>query len=308
MLSFLASVSGQNDILINASEHDAVYQNFLTLQRFNYKIKIINNNSLGQVTPPILAKKLSEKTKFVAVMLLNNETGAINNIAALAKIIDSYASEHSIAPIHLHVDATQALGKINFDINKLNCDSAVFSAHKVGGPRGSGLLYQRKARPSLLSGGGQEFGLRSGTENIFAIAGMVLALEKNYHCINNNGQVMHYFMQQLSKLGAIILPGERLENNEQFCPYIVNCAFMPLPGEVMVRVLSKVGVYISTGSACASNKKKSLRSFNAMGLNANVSSCAVRFSFNPAVSLPFMQGLINRLTKALKDLAYQAVL
>jgi cysteine desulfurase len=301
MLSQLAA-PGRGVVLVNESEHDAVYENFFTLKKFGFTVKSLPNDSCGRLTPETLLKRLSDDTRLVAVMLVNNETGAVNDIAALNQALRGYERQQGLPPVHLHVDATQALGKIDFNLQTLGCDSAVFSAHKAGAPRGGGLLYLKKPRPAFLKGGGQEHGLRSGTENLLAIAGMTFALEKYYktRCpLIPNG----FIIKELQKLGALILPPGREAHPNYFIPYIINCAFPPLPGEVVVRALSKRGVYISTGSACASNKKKNLRPLTAAGIDSSTAAMAVRFSYGahtPAVSAEEMLAILKEVLQALR--------
>ncbi|MCL2519569.1 MAG: aminotransferase class V-fold PLP-dependent enzyme [Spirochaetaceae bacterium] len=298
MLSFINNLS-KGEILLNAGEHAAVYENFKLLKNFGYTVKELVAAG-GLITPELLQKKLTKQTKLVAIMLLNNETGLINNITQLAATIRDYEAAEGCR-IHLHVDATQALGKINFDITKLDTDSLVLAAHKAGGPRGSGLLYQKKWREPFLGGGGQELGNRSGTENLLAIAGMVLTLEKYYN-VKESRHNENLLINGLQDLGATVLPNLRLIKPENFCPYIVSCAFSPLPGEVVVRMASEHGLYISTGSACSSNKKTDLRALTTAGVSEQLAKQAVRFSYSPATGKEEVKVMLAVLKEVLEKL------
>lgn len=302
-LNQLNNLASNSEILINKSEHPAIYENILTLKKFNHTIKELTNNDLGQVTTDILEKNITVKTKLVCIMWVNNETGAINNIKELASFCRDFSKKNNSRHIHFHVDATQALGKVSLaDFKNLSIDSAVFSGHKVGAPRGSGLLYIHEPKASFLKGGGQEFGLRSGTENLMSSIAMTLALEKHV-LFNHDYNTINFIIENLVAMGATINPKNRINNSNQFVNSIVNFSFKDIPGEVLQRALSKNGLMCSTGSACKSNSNDfHSRVLDAMGVSKKDAFNAVRFSFSPKLSLAEASEAIDILKTTLAKL------
>ena len=191
------------------------------------------------VKPHKVQELLTEDTMLVAVMLVNNETGAIQPVENIVKTVREYSSGGK-RRIHIHCDGVQALGKIPFDIKKLDADTVSFSAHKLNGPRGAGILYTKNRFETLAAGGGQENDMRPGTENLPAIHGMSLAIEKSVasldeHFLYGSG-LSRFLIDGLRKIhGCRLLPEGRTDNHEAFSPWIVNAAFPPVPGEVLVR-------------------------------------------------------------------------
>lgn len=296
-LSLLASPS-RGRIIVNSAEHAAVYENALALKAFGFEVRQLNPNQNGHIEPEKLAKALTPDTKLAAVMLVNNETGAINPIAKLSQNLSEYESQTG-KKVWLHMDGAQALGKTGVDLQRLACDSAVFSAHKIGGPRGSGLLYLKNPRPALLRGGGQESGIRSGTENIFGAAALVKALEKVCGAARPR-ETEKFLLQEIVKLGGLLVPQSRQTRQELFCPYIISAAFPPLPGEVLVRALNNLDVAVSAGSACSAHKNIKTRALTSMGVPPKLAEQTVRFSFSSQTDLNQARQLISRLKQALK--------
>ena len=202
-------------------------------------------------------------------MAVNNETGAINDIVGLVRRIRAQDGR----PVHVHVDGVQALGKIDLPLRGWDVDSASFSAHKLGGPRGIGALYLRKPLLPPFGGGGQEGGIRSGTENVAGALHFAAALEKHAgtSAVRENALQAGRNMARLtSGLRSIkrcmIIPPCRGESVDKaaiaatdpwrFSPYILSAAFDGIPGEVFVRALDERGFAISTGSACSQGKRE----------------------------------------------------
>ncbi len=232
--------------------------------------------------------------------------GAVQPIADLVRVVRDWEHEAG-RPIHFHTDAVQALGKIPFSLEELGVDSAAFSGHKIGAPRGVGILFCRSPLSPLYKGGGQEEGLRSGTENLPGIAGFAAALE-DWLGEGGDGpgekprELMDFLISGLRKLpGCRILPEERAAEPERFSPWILSAAFPPVPGEVLLRVLDGYGICISTGSACSSNRKKkeSQRSLRAMGLDGKVLMSAVRISLDWSTRREDLEELISVLDREL---------
>ena len=267
-------------VVSSRAEHPSVIENIDTLQRMGRQTGTLPLDSLGRVTPELLEKTLDKygDVRFAAVMAVNNETGAVNNISALRRTLDSYSGPF----VHLHCDMVQALGKIPFDMG--DCDSASLSAHKIGGPRGIGLLYLNKPLEPLYSGGGQEGKIRPGTENVAGALAFANCLER-YAA----GQTMHNhydaarkrcerFISAMSESNrCILIPVGRAVSDDFFSPYIVQLGFRDIPGEVMVRALDDAGFAVSTGSACSS-AAPDRPVLAAMGLDEHSSRLGIRVS------------------------------
>ena len=164
--------SAGGHVVISRVEHDAVLQCASALKRLGFEVSFAENDAAGRVSPDSLEAAMRDDTVLVSIMAVNNEVGTVMDTAALAAV----AHKHGAL---FHVDAVQALGKIAFDVRALGVDAASFSAHKVGGPKGVGVLYLKTRTPfePLLVGGGQERGLRSGTQNVAGIVGCAAAME-----------------------------------------------------------------------------------------------------------------------------------
>ena len=250
-------------ILASAGEHPSITENTQTLERLGKPVGRIPIDSAGRVTPQLLSTTLEKyrDARFAAIMAVNNETGAINDMAALRDVMRNKEGLRSStgAPIHIHCDMVQAAGKLPLDIAGWDIDSAAISAHKIGGPRGIGLLYLRRPLETLYSGGGQERKIRPGTENVAGALALADCLESHapeklsaeYASACRRWQ---HLLSALAKIGRCrLIPAEReVVDNEGFSPYIVQAGFKGIPGEVMVRALDDKGFAVSTGSACSS--------------------------------------------------------
>ncbi len=289
-------------IIVSGLEHPAVWEPVQLLKKQGWEVKVLNPGPDGFIHPENLGKSISEDTKMLLVMGVHNESGAIQPLNELARVL----RESSKRPIHFHSDLVQQLGKIPLNLNELDLDSASFSAHKIQGPRGVGLLYHRKPLGGLYTGGGQEQGLRPGTENLAALAGMTLAMEnipQTQEMLPAAVQRMDRLMEGIQKLPqARLLPEGRLENRDRFSPWILNCAFPPLPGEVLVRVLDEAGFAVSTGSACSSNKKSRTRGLEAMGIPHKTAFSSIRISQGCTSTMDEIEAFLDALGKAVSDL------
>lgn len=278
-------------ILLSAIEHSALREQCSILSRLGYNIITIEPDTNGIITAEAVISKLTPDTLFVTVMAVNNETGAINDVAKIAKAIKD-VSQGKRKP-KFHVDFVQGLAKIPVILKNTDIDSAAFSAHKIGGPRGIGLLYLANTNSfePFLKGGGQEQNVRSGTENVFGAIAFSRCIEK-YAITKNNEKTFNRFQEQkkytqrfIEKLSSLskchIIPETRKDKNfseEHFSPWVLQVAFDKIPGQVMVRALDEKGFCISTGSACSS-RKNSRPILEAMKISPNLRENAVRFSF-----------------------------
>ena len=267
-------------ILISSIEHPAVREQALALKKCGWNIVQLASDKNGIITPETVTQALTPDTTLVCIMAVNNETGVIQPIYEIADAITKWSSGKRKPK--LHVDCVQAAGKIQLNLAHPGIDSAALSSHKICGPRGIGILYVKDQFDVFLRGGGQEKGMRSGTENVLGAVAFSLALERYYNKDNSQQQtVTDDFVKKLAALkGCTIIPPGRLESPELFSPYVVQAAFDHIPGNVMLRALDSKGFYISTGSACSSKKNKR-PVLEAMHITPQLSENAVRFSFGP---------------------------
>ncbi|MCL2214761.1 MAG: aminotransferase class V-fold PLP-dependent enzyme [Treponema sp.] len=266
---------GKGHIISSAGEHSSVREGMETLAKMGKRTGTININSTGRVTDETLKKALTQynDVRFAAIMSVNNETGALTDIASLSNVIRSYTTSGK-APVHFHCDLVQTVGKIPIDLKNWEIDSASISAHKISGPYGIGLLYLRKPIEVFYSGGGQESGIRGGTENTngasaladcleLAVNGritgdnntetnqMFAGINTEYKCAKSRWNKL--ITSLLAMKRCILIPEERTADDDRFSPYILQAAFNDIPGEVMARTLDDLGFAVSTGSACSSS-------------------------------------------------------
>ena len=280
-------------IIISAIEHPAIREQASMLTHCGWKVLEVKPDSRGIIAPEAIEKALTSDTIEICLMAVNNETGAIQPIYDVADMLVKKAKETGKRRPKLHVDCVQAAGKIPLDLSHQGIDSAALSSHKLGGPRGIGLLYLAQKIDVFVKGGGQEFGIRSGTENIAGAWALSRCLEKNYMLTDNKAHsAFQRFLEQknitedfITKIkdiaGCSIIPENRSEKD--FSPWIVQAAFKGIPGEVLLRSLAEKGIAISTGSACSS-KKMSRPVLEAMGITKEVATNGVRFSFGPTTT------------------------
>jgi cysteine desulfurase len=295
-------------LLAGSTEHPSVIENCKTIKELGCPVQFIAPSKYGAVTEEALCKKLQTQINMISVMAVNNETGSITDIKKLTSFIREKDARH----IFFHSDMVQALGKIPLQLNDI--DGASFSAHKIGGPRGIGLLYLKKPIEVLLSGGKQENGIRSGTENVAAALAFAKCIEKYTALLEQNYsnalKRMQYLKSELLKIKrCTIIPSCRSSEDEDedaykeqnFSPYILQCAFDNIPGEVMTRALDDAGFAVSTGSACsAANKKRPV--LDAMGIDSKTAFNAIRISQGYTTSLDDINALLQAINSILKAL------
>jgi cysteine desulfurase len=270
----------RESLLTSPAEHPSITKNGEALTKLGVPVHQTRVADFGGVSPTLLEKALLRHTDttMIALMYVNNETGAVSGLPALAET----ARRRRGKPLHIHSDMTQAAGKIPLVLRDLDIDSAAFSAHKIGGPRGIGILYLRKPVEAVYRGGGQERGMRPGTENTagalyFAetLSVRADAAADDYRKAVKN---MSRLIQSLRSINrCTIIPDCRLDEDTRFSPYILQAAFRDVPGEVMTRALDDSGFAVSTGSACSTSSKKR-PALNAMGINDALASASIRIS------------------------------
>jgi cysteine desulfurase len=278
-----------------------VVNTFKALENSGIKVTYIDVDESGRIDMKQLINSITRDTQIVSIMHVNSEVGVIQDIENIGKSIKEKSSRAKF-----HVDAVQSYGKIPIDVKKFNIDLLSTSAHKIHGPRGIGFAYIRKGLiPNcLISGGGQERNLRSGTENLAGIVGFGTAAEimfKNRHDNFNSAlEIKKYFIEKLSNLEDVII-NSKLESH--FTPYILSASFKGVKGEVLLHSLEEKGIYVSTGSACSSNSpNKSSEVLKALGRNIEEQDGTLRFSFSEYNNKDEIDYLINQLDNSLKFL------
>lgn len=287
-------------VLISSIEHPALREQAEAMKKCGWNVISIPADKLGIIQPDAVKSLLTPDTMIVCVMAVNNETGSIQPIKEIADVITEFGKGKRKPKFH--VDCVQAAGKIPLDISYSGIDSAAFSSHKICGPRGIGILYLKDSLEAFLRGGGQEKGIRSGTENVMGAIAFSKCLEryiirsdnsKSIEKFEKQTEITNNFISKLSNLkGCTIVPSDRLENSNKFSPYVVQAAFKNIPGNVMLRALDSKGFYISTGSACSS-KKASRPVLEAMHVPLDIRETAVRFSFGPGTTEQAIEDLFE---------------
>lgn len=267
-----------NRIITTAVEHAAVLQPMLYLQEQGFDITFLPVDRYGRIRLEALEEALTEDTILVSVMYVNNEVGAAEPISEVRRMMNAKAPDAL-----LHVDAIQAYGKYRILPKKEGIDLLSVSGHKIHGPKGIGFLYineKAKIRPLIL-GGGQQKGMRSGTDNVPGAAGLGVAAKEAYDHFEEKQaylyQLKEFFMEGVSKLPGVTinsLPGR------ESAPQIVSVSFAGVRSEVLLHALEEKGIFVSSGSACSSNKKLPVSTvLKEIGLPAELLDSTLRFSF-----------------------------
>ena len=268
-------------VAISAIEHPAVEESARYLERFHgFAVDVVPVDGTGRVTPEALAAVLGPETALVSVMYANNEVGTVQPIAELAAMARAQG-------IPFHTDAVQAAGWLPLDVKALGVDALSISGHKLGAPKGCGVLYVRgrtRIEP-LVHGGGQERGRRSGTENVAGAVGLATALVLAHRDQAGMGARVTGLRDGFIAAvhdgvpGAVLTghPTERLPSVASFC-------FPGTSGESVLLELERQGVVCSSGSACAAVSDAPSAVLTALGIPAEVAQTAVRFSFDSSVS------------------------
>ncbi len=292
----IASNLNQAQLLTSSIEHPCVSNPAKAMQFRGWQANKINVDNNCELDMHSLQTQLAVPTNLVSVMFANNETGAIQNIE---KVVELAAAKKVL----VHTDAVQALGKIKVDFTALGVHAMTISSHKIGGPLGAGalVLNKRVDIQPLLYGGGQEKGLRSGTENIAAIVGFGAACELATQSLSDFGthteDLRNQLEEGLANMNAVIFGQEakRLPNTSFF-------AFENIDGETLVTALDKLGFAVASGSACSSASGEPSHVLLAMGIDADTARGAIRVSFNADNTANQVNKFLIALKQALQDL------
>ncbi len=294
----MTSQKKRGHIITSSVEHDAILEPCKHLETKGYKVSYLSVDKFGLVNPEDVKREISSDTCLITIMLTNNEVGTYQPIKENAEI----ERERNIV---FHTDAVQALGKIPIDVKDLGVDLLSVSSHKINGPKGVGALYIRnglKISPIIL-GGGQENGLRSGTENVASIVGFGMACKLTEDRINEN--IAHYkkltsrlIFRVMNEIPQTLLNGHpniRIPNNVHF-------SFLGVSGEDLIIKLDENKIAASTGSACSVRTQKESHVLKAMGLGHEIINGSLRFSVGITNSEQEIDETVDVLKKIVKEL------
>ena len=263
-------------IVVSSVEHASVSSVMQFLIREGYEVTYIPSDEHGIVSPEAFANAVREDTILVSCMHINNEIGSIMPIREIGRAVKAKNPN-----LYFHVDAIQSFGKIEAIPKNLGADLMSVSGHKIHGPKGSGFLYIKKGtliRP-IIYGGGQQKNMRSGTENVPAIAGLGVAVEKTF---NNFEEKINHIKAVRDRLVNGLTAIDEVYTNSDIvngAPHIASISFVGVRAEVMLHTLEDKGIYVSSGSACSSNKSKESAVLSAIGLDKKRLESTLRFSF-----------------------------
>ncbi len=284
-------------IITTATEHSSVREVVRKLEREKIEVTWLYPDKDGKITPQQVVDALRENTVLVSVMQVNNETGVILPVEKMARSVKAHDDS-----VTFHVDGVQGFGKYPVDVSSI--DAYTISGHKIHAPKGIGALYLAEDChiTPLIMGGGQESGLRSGTENIPGIVGLGKAAEmmqrEREKTLDRLSRLRDLFLEQI-KGGPDFRVNTPLENS---LPTTLNISFPPIPAEVIVNGLSEKGIYVSSGSACANRSKSSSHVLEAMGIQKKYIDSSVRFSFSRMTTREEVQYAADTLKEVLPRL------
>ena len=301
-------LSSAKVIVSSETEHDSVLKVIENAKENATKTVLLKPDSFGMVTPKILKEKLEEldikgdpsdfkKRVLVSIMLVNNETGNIQNIKELAKVAHSYGCV-------FHTDAVQAAGHMRINVKELGVDALTASGHKLYGPKGTGFVFIRRgvSLNPLIYGGGQERGMRSGTENVPGIVGLGKACElaalENEINSRKEREIAEYFKKTLLET----IPETKINGDGK---WVLNFSFAGINGTSLALRLDMEGICVSTGSACSSGLDERSHVLTAMGLSNEQADSSIRISigkYNTMEEAEFTCFHIKRLVEELRSL------
>ena len=267
--------ANKGKIITSPIEHKAVLESVEYLKKFSYDVDYLKVDNEGKVDLDSLRKLLDSETILLSIMFANNEIGTIQPIKEISKILEGHKAL-------FHVDAVQALGSLEFDINDLGADLMSFSSHKIGGPKGIGILYIKNGTPidSFIHGGSQEKNKRAGTENVASIVGLskafdLLAKNKKEN-IKKIKEMKDFMLDRLLKVDRVYLNGSR----EDRLPGNINISIDGVESQLLLILLDKSDIFASSGSACNAGSINPSHVLKAIGRNDNLAKNCLRLTIN----------------------------
>lgn len=259
-------------------EHPAILQTMKQLEEEGFRVTYLPVDEKGCIRPEDLQRAITGETILVSIMHTNNEVGSLQPIEEAGALIKRMNPR-----ILFHVDAVQGYGKFRILPKKMHIDLLSVSGHKIHGPKGIGFLYvdeKVKIKP-ILFGGGQQNGLRSGTENVPAIAGLAKAIEIVYSKLDREVEELYRikeaFVEGVKQIPDVFVNGH---SGRDGAPHVVSVSFQGVRSEVLLHALEDKGVYVSAGSACSAHKPQPSATLQAMGIDKELLGSTIRFSFS----------------------------
>ena len=301
-LNGIAMKKPSSHIITSSIEHDAILEPCKKLSKNGFDVDYVSVDNFGMVDPANIENKITEKTSIVSITFGNNEVGTIQPISKIAKICNS----HNVV---FHTDAVQAIGKIPIDVKELGVDLLSISSHKLYGPKGIGALYIKNGidiDPVIL-GGGQEDGLRSGTENVANIVGFGKAceiakerfVENTSHMNKLRTSLIEKIHNEIPKVTLNGHPQSRLPNNTHF-------TFLGINGEDLIIKLDEYGIAASTGSACSVNTQKASHVLESMGFSLEQITGSLRLTvgiFNDEKEITQTVDVLKKIIQELRSVS-----
>ena len=277
----LANRRRGNHLITTQVEHPAILKTMQYLESIGYQVTYLPVDKSGRICLEDLHRAITPQTILVSIMHTNNEVGARQPIEEAGALI-----KRMNPAILFHVDAVQGFGKAKIYPKKMNIDLMSVSGHKIHGPKGVGFLYVNekvKIQP-IVYGGGQQQNLRSGTENVPGVAGLAKAAEMIYahmdEDVNQLYRLKNMFIDGVKQLDGIQVNGLLGGSTEGTAPHIVSVSFAGVRSEVLLHALEDKGIYVSAGSACSAHKPQPSATLKAMGIDKDLLSSTIRFSFS----------------------------
>ena len=270
-------------IITTAVEHPAILEPCKKLEQMGYKVEYIGVDNKCRLNMDQLKAAIDEDTILISIMGVNNETGTIMPLKEIIELKEQFNKAHGTG-ILMHTDAVQAFGKVpvNVTADLKGIDMISVSGHKIHGPKGIGGIYVKKglALPAFIVGGGQEGHMRSGTENTAGIAGFGKAIDMAFEDFDGRVAKMAKAKARLKEAITADIKDIIINSPEDAAASVLNVSFLGTRGEVLLHTLEQDGIFVSTGSACSSNKKGQSHVLGAMGLKHKEIEGAIRFSFS----------------------------
>ena len=292
-----------NRIITTDSEHSAIENTLKCLENDGFEIIRLSTKN-GVIDINEFKTAMNKNTLLVSIMHVNNETGAVYNIKECFKLAKDINPD-----VVTHTDAVQSYMKVKVSPTELNADLVTISAHKIHGPKGIGALYvspdviKKKQLKPIIYGGGQEFGFRSGTENLLGIVGFGGAAERGFKNLSKDitkmRELRSYALEKLSVLNVSV------NSSAGDCaPHIINITLPSIKSETMLHHLSAKGIFVSSGSACSSNSatKRVSRALRGFGLSDFEADCSMRISFSPYNTKEDIDELVIYLSEGIEKL------
>lgn len=277
----LGNRRGGKHIITSRIEHPSIHEPLALLEQMGYEVTYLPVDENGHVLREQLEEALREDTLLVSLMMVNNEIGSLEDIQSLAGTVKK-KNPHTL----FHTDAIQAYGKQKLAPKKLGIDMMSVSGHKIHGPKGVGFLYVKEGTrvSPILYGGGQQKGMRSGTENVPAVAGLGEAVRLIYqeHAskVEHLYELKQYFMERVQSLEGVVVNGVSSLSWKETAPHIVSVSFGGIKSEVLLHALAQKGIFVSSGSACSSNHPELSGTLQAIGVAEQMLDSTLRFSFS----------------------------